>query len=148
MKVSHIMNQQSESIRPCFCFIRLYLSHGYIHEGLFIISFILEPLDNSLNGSSNILLAIIKLRKISKLVTLIQVGHSNEMPERLPTTALVPDSISESCTLDERIICLSCSYMSIIRCGELFQCIVYSFQSLRVGLQQVIISDTSNYYSY
>jgi len=100
-----------------------------------------EPLDNSLNSESQVVLRDCEVVVLGVAVRVVWVV--NEMEIRLPSTAVVLDIVSESSALDERLVTLTVGKGSVVN----FQILEHSdslIERVRAHFQKTVLGNVSH----
>jgi len=113
MDISHIMHQESDSIRKsdifrCVCGISFHLvfSYGLNCESVFIVSFLVEPIFDTSDGFGYVVSISFEMIVIDILIV-VQIRLINKMPAGLPSSSMIFDVVGESNTFSKCMFILT-----------------------------------------
>jgi hypothetical protein len=144
VKVSNIVDEETESIGLCLVLIGDVLLDSVVHKGVLVAWFAWEPVDDDWNSSSHVLLWKLEVRIVLNLVTcLVKVWGVDEMPFVLPGTSGALDEVGKGGAFNEWVAFL---WFGIIwLSGSIYvELVVGSLEGVGSFLLEVVVSDSSD----
>lgn len=141
VNISHIVDEEPQSLRKSSSLVINLAHHFLVDVVVLIASFLVEPLDDTFDGTNDIFVLDNELWIVVDLSTLIKVWGIEEMPVVLIGTTLVFNVVSKASRLNEGIVVfVSLGVVVRVLGKDLFGSLEHSL----VLLKKNVISDSGN----
>ena len=143
MDISKIVDQKAKRIRTTTSIIVIVIVHdGLVDWRILVAGLVHQPVNDSWDCSCDVHHIFLEIRVVFSVSALIKVRDINEVPVRLPATALILDHVSKRCSLHKGMIALgACNSLVCHVCENLLSLL----QGHWVFLFKDVIAHTCNY---